>query len=131
MNHYGYFAARAVLVESIKVALRSLGVHRLRSALTMLGIMIGVAAVIVMLAVGTGAQERITAQIRSLGSNVIGISPGSTAMKSVRLGSGTTSRDQILRSISARLDTRWRDPVAKPRHATATRQASFSGSVVL
>src|SRR5437667_1832887 len=55
----------------------------------MFGIIIGVAAVVVMVAVGRGAEARIAAQIRSLGANLIGISPGSATMKSVRLGRGT------------------------------------------
>ena len=73
---------------STKTALRSMRAHRLRSALTMLGIIIGVASVVVMLAVGSGARERIAAQIRSLGANLITITPGSARMGSVRLGSG-------------------------------------------
>src|SRR5918995_1040151 len=77
---------------SVKVALRSLRAHRLRSALTMLGIIIGVAAVVVMVAVGSGARDRIAAQIRSLGANLISITPGSALMKSVRLGSGAAPR---------------------------------------
>jgi putative ABC transport system permease protein len=77
---------------SVKVALRSLRAHRLRSALTMLGIIIGVAAVVVMVAVGSGARDRIAAQIRSLGANLISISPGSALMRSVRLGSGAAPR---------------------------------------
>ena len=77
---------------SVKVALRSLRAHGLRSALTMLGIIIGVAAVVVMVAVGSGARDRIAAQIRSLGANLISISPGSALMKSVRLGSGAAPR---------------------------------------
>src|SRR5260370_4324639 len=78
-----------MLAASVKGALRSLRAHRMRSALTMLGIVIGVAAVVVMVAVGSGAEARIAAQIRSLGANLIGISPGSATMKSVRLGSGS------------------------------------------
>jgi putative ABC transport system permease protein len=81
-----------MLRASIKTALRSLRAHRLRSALTMLGIIIGVAAVVVMVAVGDGAREHIAAQIRSLGTNLIGISPGSITMKSVRLGKGAAPR---------------------------------------
>jgi putative ABC transport system permease protein len=77
-----------VFAANLKSALRSLRAHRLRSALAMLGIIIGVAAVVMMAAIGTGAQERIAAQIRSLGANVIGISPGSVTMNSVRLGGG-------------------------------------------
>ena len=81
-----------MLSGSVKVALRSLRAHRLRSALTMLGIIIGVASVVVMVAVGSGARDRIAAQIRSLGANLISINPGSALMKSVRLGSGAAPR---------------------------------------
>ena len=77
---------------SVKVALRSLRAHRQRSAHTMHGIIIGVSAVVVMVAVGSGARDRIAAQIRSLGANLISISPGSALMKSVRLGSGAAPR---------------------------------------
>ena len=61
-------------MATIAVALRSVRVNALRSALTMLGIIIGVAAVITMVAVGAGAQDRVAAQIESLGSNLIVIS---------------------------------------------------------
>ncbi|RWO25320.1 MAG: FtsX-like permease family protein [Mesorhizobium sp.] len=77
---------------STRTALRSLRSHHLRSALTMLGIIIGVAAVVVMIAIGVGARERIAAQIRSLGANLISISPGSAKMGSVRLGAGGAPR---------------------------------------
>jgi putative ABC transport system permease protein len=62
--------------------------HRLRSALTMLGIVIGVAAVVAMNAIGSGASELIAARIRSLGANLISINPGSALMTSVRLSKG-------------------------------------------
>jgi putative ABC transport system permease protein len=61
----------------------------LRSILTMLGIIIGVGAVIAMVSVGAGAQARVAEQIRSLGSNLILILPGSVASTGVRLGFGT------------------------------------------
>jgi putative ABC transport system permease protein len=73
---------------NFRLALRSLRTHRLRSGLTMLGIVIGVAAVVVMHAAGVGAREKIAAQIRSMGANLISIHPGSARMDSVRLGSG-------------------------------------------
>jgi len=76
----------------MKVALRSLRAHRMRSALTTLGIIIGVAALVMMVAVGSGARDRIAAQIRSLGANLISINPGSAVMNSVRLGSGAAPR---------------------------------------
>jgi len=65
-----------------------LGTHRVRSALTALGIIIGVAAVVTMNAIGSGARERVAAQIRSLGANLININPGSALMTSVRLSGG-------------------------------------------
>ena len=74
---------------SVQIALRALRVNKLRSALTMLGIIIGVSAVIAMMAVGAGARERIAEQIRSIGSNVIIILSGSTTSGGIRLGHGT------------------------------------------
>jgi len=74
---------------SVQIALRALRVNKLRSALTMLGIIIGVSAVIAMMAVGSGARERIAEQIRSIGSNVIIILSGSTTSGGIRIGSGS------------------------------------------
>ncbi|MCI0484359.1 MAG: ABC transporter permease, partial [candidate division NC10 bacterium] len=74
---------------SIQIALRALRVNKLRSALTMLGIIIGVSAVIAMMAVGAGARERIAQQIRSIGSNVIIILSGSITSGGIRVGSGS------------------------------------------
>jgi putative ABC transport system permease protein len=79
------------IVSSVKIALRALKVNRTRSALTMLGIVIGVAAVIAMVGVGTGATARIQAQIQSIGSNLIIVLPGSLSSNGVRLGSGAVA----------------------------------------
>jgi len=76
------------LLASLRIALNALRVNMLRSTLTMLGIIIGVAAVITMIAVGGGAQARIQDQIKSLGSNLMIILPGSTTASGVRLGAG-------------------------------------------
>ncbi len=76
------------LIASIRIALRALKVNRTRSALTMLGIIIGVAAVIAMVGVGAGATARIQEQIQSIGSNLIMVTPGSLSSNGVRLGSG-------------------------------------------
>ena len=72
----------------LRVAMRALATNKLRSLLTMLGIIIGVAAVIVMIAVGAGAQQRIQEQIASLGSNLLLIVSGSTTANGVRSGFG-------------------------------------------
>ncbi len=77
------------LVALLRVAMRALAVNKLRSALTMLGIIIGVAAVIVMIAVGAGAQARVEEQIRSLGSNILLLLSGTTTSGGVRLGFGS------------------------------------------
>ncbi len=76
------------LPATIKISLRSLRVNKMRSALTMLGIIIGVAAVITMLAVGRGASNKISEQISAVGSNLIIVLPGSTTTGGIRLGSG-------------------------------------------
>ena len=76
------------ILASARIAVRALRVNKLRSALTMLGIVIGVAAVITMVAVGAGAQARVAEQIQSLGANVIIIWPGTVNQGGVRLGAG-------------------------------------------
>lgn len=76
------------ILASARIAIRALRVNKMRSALTMLGIVIGVGAVITMVAVGAGAQARVAEQIQSLGSNVIIIWPSSVNMGGVRLGAG-------------------------------------------
>jgi len=75
--------------STVKLSLRALRVNKMRSALTMLGIIIGVGAVIAMLAVGTGASEKISGQISSMGSNLIMVLPGSTTSGGLRMGAGT------------------------------------------
>ena len=77
------------LLALLRVALRALAVNKLRSLLTMLGIIIGVGAVIVMIAVGSGAQARVEEQIRSLGSNLLLILSGATTSGGVRMGFGS------------------------------------------
>ena len=78
------------LLGLLRVAMRALAVNKLRSVLTMLGIIIGVAAVIVMIAVGAGAQKRVEEQIRSLGSNLLLILSGTTTSGGVRMGFGSS-----------------------------------------
>src|SRR5512136_522405 len=79
------------LLESARMALAALAANRLRSALTMLGIIIGVAAVIAMVAIGSGATSRIEEQIQSIGSNIIMVLPGSLTSGGMRLGSGASA----------------------------------------
>ncbi|MBI4838009.1 MAG: ABC transporter permease [Nitrospirae bacterium] len=79
------------ITSTLKISFRALRVNKMRSALTMLGVIIGVGAVIAMLAVGTGASRQIEAQISSMGSNLIMVVPGATSAGGVRMGSGTQS----------------------------------------
>ena len=72
----------------MRIAFRALTMNKLRSALTMLGIVIGVASVIATVAIGSGATQRIQDQIASIGSNIIIIIPGSMSSSGVRLGTG-------------------------------------------
>jgi putative ABC transport system permease protein len=76
----------------VKVAVQSILKNKMRSLLTMLGIVIGVGAVIVMVAVGQGAQSRIEEQIQNLGTNMIVVTPGSSQQGGVSQGAGTFNR---------------------------------------
>ncbi len=91
------------LLVNIRIALQALRVNRLRSALTMLGIIIGVAAVIAMVAVGSDATARIQEQIRSIGSNIIIVLSGSVTSGGIRLGTGSvqTLSEDDARAIAA------------------------------
>jgi len=76
------------LAENIKIAFQSLTVNKLRSFLTMLGIIIGVGAVVAVMAVGTGAKQSILEDIQSVGTNIISIAPGSKEVQQMRPGGG-------------------------------------------
>jgi putative ABC transport system permease protein len=78
-----------MLLENARIAARALRVHRLRSALTLLGIVIGVGAVVAMVAVGAGAEARLAEQIQSLGTNIIIVTANSAKAAGVRLGQAT------------------------------------------
>jgi len=64
------------IVESFRIAIRALNANKVRSMLTMLGVIIGVAAVILLVSIGTGVQSQITGQIAGLGSNLLYVFPG-------------------------------------------------------
>jgi putative ABC transport system permease protein len=80
------------LLSALRSAWRALAANTLRSILTMLGIIIGVAAVITMIAVGRGATERVQAQMKGLGSNIMLVLPGGVSQAGVRLGAQTRQR---------------------------------------
>jgi len=78
------------VLASSHIALRALRVNKLRSTLTMLGIIIGVGAVIAMVAIGSGAQARVAEQLQALGANMIFVFPGSTTSGGLRAGAGSS-----------------------------------------
>ena len=92
--------------QSARISLRALRVNMLRTTLAVLGIVIGVGAVIAMVAVGSGAEARVAEQIQSLGSNLIMVRPGSVIASGVRLGAGTQLRitEEDAEAIQSELD---------------------------
>src|SRR5580765_347511 len=80
------------LFMTLRIAFKALGRNKLRTVLTMLGMIIGVAAVIAMVALGSGAQAQIEDAVKSQGTNLITISPGSMATAGVRGGAGTSTK---------------------------------------
>ncbi|MGA3309712.1 MAG: ABC transporter permease [Xanthobacteraceae bacterium] len=83
------FLAFALMI--LAAAAQAIGRNKMRSALTMLGVFIGVAALIVMVAVGNGASEAVRKQIESLGTNVVVILPGALTSGGIRAGFGSAS----------------------------------------
>lgn len=79
-------------IETLRTGLEAIRSHRLRSTLTVLGIMIGIAAVVLTVGLGQGAENQVNSQISALGTNVLTVSPGSTTSSSgVRGGIGSAS----------------------------------------
>jgi len=110
------------LLATLRIALKALRTNALRSALTMLGIVIGVAAVIAMIGVGKGAQTRVEEQVRSLGANVMVLWPSSVNAGGVRSGSGGV---QTLTE-----DDAWAIALEVPEVAFAAPTQRGSGQVV-
>ncbi|MGD8191393.1 ABC transporter permease [Brevibacillus ginsengisoli] len=111
-------------LESIRVSFRSIKTNKLRSFLTMLGIIIGVSAVIAMVAIGEGASTNVTSQINGLGSNLLIVSPGQAKQGQISLGAGSlntltmedadavaklSSVSGVAPSVNSRAQLVWRD----------------------
>lgn len=92
--------------STLKMAVNSLRVNKLRSALTSLGVIIGVSAVIIMLAVGTGASKKVTENMEAMGTNLLTVRSASAKSGGVHMGIGTkptlTSKDAIAIQKNAR-----------------------------
>ena len=77
-------------IETLRTAADAVRAHRLRSLLTMLGIVIGISSVVLTVGLGLGAQDKVRSQIDSLGSNLLIVSPGSSTSGGVRGGFGSS-----------------------------------------
>ncbi|MCW5853264.1 MAG: ABC transporter permease [Anaerolineae bacterium] len=112
------------ILESLQIAIDGIISNKLRAVLTMLGIIIGVAAVIVMLGIGRGAQASIEAQIQSNGTNLLYVRPGSTQQGGVRQAQGSA---QTLTYADAQALA---EPGAAPAVAAVAPEYNAFGQVV-
>ena len=87
------------ILNATRIALHALGQNKLRSALTALGIIIGVGSLIAMLAIGHGAKAEVEARVASLGQNVIQVSAGSVSKNNLRLGLGKYRNMDVLPNL--------------------------------
>jgi len=94
----------AFLLMILAAAAQAIGRNKMRSALTMLGVFIGVAALIVMVAVGNGASEAVRTQIESLGTNVVVVLPGALTTGGIRAGFGSASTLTVADARAIRRD---------------------------
>lgn len=97
--------------QYLRLAFRALGVNKLRTALTMLGILVGVAAVVAMLAIGNGARLMVTSQITAMGSNLLFVRPGATTQGGVR--GATTANTLTMEDADAMSDPNLAPSVAE------------------
>jgi len=79
------------ILMTLRIALKALGRNKMRTALTMLGMIIGVGAVITMVALGKGAQSTIEEQVKAAGTNLININSGNFSQGGVRMGGGNAT----------------------------------------
>jgi macrolide transport system ATP-binding/permease protein len=127
--------AYTFVAMALSAAARALRRNKLRAVLTMLGIFIGVAAVIAMVAVGDGARYSVQQQIQSLGTNLLIILPGATTSNGVRAGFGSTSTlrvadaDAIAKEVSAVEAVSYMDrQVAQVVHGNRNWSTTISGT---
>jgi putative ABC transport system permease protein len=111
--------------ETFRTALEAMRTHRMRSMLTMLGILIGIAAVILTVGLGQGAQAQVSSEISKLGSNLLIVTPGSTTSTTgIRGGRGTSSTLTIADA------TALADPSVAPDIAAVAATSTSSQSVL-
>ena len=113
------------LIATVKLALRALARNKMRSGLTMLGIIIGVGAVIAMVGIGQGADQQIQQQIAAMGSNMLFVGSGSVNRGGIRIGSGAT-KTLVAEDVNAILRECPAVVAAAPGSTTGT-QVVFGG----
>ena len=96
---------RAFALMIVAAAFQALARNKMRSALTMLGVFIGVAALIAMVAIGQGANDAVRKQIESLGTNLVVVVPGATTMGGMRSGQGSASTLTVVDAEALRRET--------------------------
>jgi putative ABC transport system permease protein len=111
--------------DTLRTALEAMRTHRMRSALTVLGILIGISAVILTVGLGIGAQQQVTAQVEALGTNLLIISPGSTT-STTGLRGGFGSASTLTQADAQALAS----PVVAPDIAAVAPTTSSSQSLV-
>jgi putative ABC transport system permease protein len=111
--------------DTLATSLEAMRTHRMRSALTVLGILIGIAAVILTVGLGIGAQQQVTAQVEALGTNLLIISPGSTT-STTGLRGGFGSASTLTQADAQALAS----PVVAPDIAAVAPTTSSSQSLV-
>jgi len=112
-------------LDTLRTSLEAMRTHRMRSALTVLGILIGIAAVILTVGLGIGAQQQVTAQVEALGTNLLIISPGSTT-STTGLRGGFGSASTLTQGDAQALAS----PVVAPDIAAVAPSTSSSQSLV-
>ena len=112
-------------LDTLATSLEAMRSHRMRSALTVLGILIGIAAVILTVGLGIGAQQQVTAQVEALGTNLLIISPGSTT-STTGLRGGFGSASTLTQADAQALAS----PVVAPDIAAVAPSTSSSQSLV-
>ena len=111
-------------LTTLRTALSSIGANKLRAGLTLLGIVIGVAAVISLMSIGRGAQQAITERLQALGTNLLFVQPGATSQGNVGFGQGSAAT-LTLEDANALLD-----PVFAPSVAAVAPELRSNGQVV-
>jgi len=119
-----------MIAETFRTAWRSLGSNRMRTALTALGMVIGVAAVVAVLAVGEGAKSSVEGQIRSMGSNLVSVRPTSGRSGAVRGGSVQTLTVQDAQALATLPGVVAVAPAVRGNAQMRYRENNRSGQVV-